>query len=502
MKRRFVVRITAAVILSAAAFHLQGCRVSTPQTDMQNAAESTPVQVHQKTEGEKTATYSEAEEKAEQSSEASSQVSEEDGREDDGESVSPIDGVKIIIGTDVHYLAEEYTDYGEAFQRMVDYGDGRLVTYMDQITDEFLTEVIEEQPEALILSGDLSSNGEKRSHEALAEKLRQVEEAGIPVLVIPGNHDINNTNAKGFQGDSTYPVEYTSPEEFAWIYRDYGYDEALSRDEGTLSYTYQLNDDIRLLMLDTCQYHEGYAKVGGAIMPDTYDWIETQLEDAWNSDMFVIPVAHHNLLDESEIYVQDCTIEHSSQLIEKLEGWEISLFLSGHLHVQHMMEEEGTYPIREIVTGSLTTPKCHYGILTYQDNENYDYTTRQVNVERWAREHGSSKMDLLEFDAYGEPFLRKVFRNQAAKVLQKIPEITSVGRAQMCVFYAKLNDYYYQGRAVDIRDEALKDPAFTLWQEKAYGTVLNEYILSILDDAVRDYNHLSVREGETVLFGQ
>src|SRR5699024_7173466 len=114
----------------------------------------------------------------------------------------------------------------------------------------------------------------------------------------------------------------------------------------------------------------------------------------------------------SEIYVQDCTIEHSSQLIEKLEGWEISLFLSGHLHVQHMMEEEGTYPIREIVTGSLTTPKCHYGILTYQDNENYDYTTRQVNVERWAREHGSSKMDLLEFDAYGEPFLRKVFRNQ------------------------------------------------------------------------------------------
>ena len=42
---------------------------------------------------------------------------------------------------------------------------------------------------ALILSGDLSFNGEKTSHEELAGKLFKLQEQGIPVLVLPGNHD-------------------------------------------------------------------------------------------------------------------------------------------------------------------------------------------------------------------------------------------------------------------------------------------------------------------------
>ncbi|WP_287895528.1 metallophosphoesterase [Clostridium sp.] len=56
----------------------------------------------------------------------------------------------------------------------------------------FLEEVRTAHPSALVLSGDLSQNGEKANHEALAEKLERVQAAGIPVLVIPGNHDINH----------------------------------------------------------------------------------------------------------------------------------------------------------------------------------------------------------------------------------------------------------------------------------------------------------------------
>ena len=106
----------------------------------------------------------------------------------------------IILGSDIHYLSPELTDYGEAFQYDVDHGDGRLVTYIDQITDAFLEEVVEQHPDILILSGDLSSNGELASHEGLAEKLRRVEAQGIPVAVIPGNHDINNKRAYGYRG--------------------------------------------------------------------------------------------------------------------------------------------------------------------------------------------------------------------------------------------------------------------------------------------------------------
>ena len=46
-----------------------------------------------------------------------------------------------------------------------------------------------QKADGLILSGDLTFNGEKKSHEELAEKFKKVEKSGAPVMVIPGNHD-------------------------------------------------------------------------------------------------------------------------------------------------------------------------------------------------------------------------------------------------------------------------------------------------------------------------
>ena len=134
----------------------------------------------------------------------------------------------LIQGSDIHYFAKELTDNGPRFQEMVEYGDGKIVTYIDAITDAFLDEVMEYCPYALILSGDLTLEGEKKSHQELAKKLEKVEDAGIPVLVIPGNHDINNRKAGKYKGTQRMPAEYTTPEEFREIYRNFGYDEALS----------------------------------------------------------------------------------------------------------------------------------------------------------------------------------------------------------------------------------------------------------------------------------
>ena len=105
----------------------------------------------------------------------------------------------IMLATDIHYFSDSLTDGGPRFQEMVEYGDGKIVTYIDQITDAFLDEVVKQHPDALVLSGDLTLNGEKASHKDLAEKLHRVENHGIPVLVIPGNHDINNHQAARYR---------------------------------------------------------------------------------------------------------------------------------------------------------------------------------------------------------------------------------------------------------------------------------------------------------------
>ena len=47
-----------------------------------------------------------------------------------------------------------------------------------------------------------------------------MREAGIPVLVIPGNHDINNTNASFYFGDEKSPAPSVTAEEFFEIYRE------------------------------------------------------------------------------------------------------------------------------------------------------------------------------------------------------------------------------------------------------------------------------------------
>ncbi|MFQ8842968.1 MAG: metallophosphoesterase family protein [Clostridium fessum] len=66
--------------------------------------------------------------------------------------------------------------------------------------DAFLDDMKEEDPDLLILSGDLTLDGEKASHEELAELLEGLSEAGIEVAVIPGNHDINNSGCPPLYG--------------------------------------------------------------------------------------------------------------------------------------------------------------------------------------------------------------------------------------------------------------------------------------------------------------
>ena len=113
-------------------------------------------------------------------------------------------------------------------------------------------------------------------------------------------------------------------------------------------------------------------------------------------------------------------------------------------------------------------------------------------MEGWARKNGRTEEELLHFNDFREPFLEQVFKNDAYGVLQHMEEITEEERLLMCDYYARLNYKYYQGKAVEIREDALVDEAYALWDSKGYITVLRDYVVSILNDADRDYNRLEV----------
>lgn len=409
-----------------------------------------------------------------------------------------IGGKRIILMTDIHYLASSLTDKGAMFQSMVEHGDGKLTNYVWEITDAAFEEIQLLSPDVLVLSGDLTLQGEKRSHMELAKKLDKLEKAGITVVVIPGNHDINNHSAAVYSGADRFPAEPTSPEDFERIYREFGYRDAYSRDSKSLSYTYDLGPDMRLLMLDTCQYTPRN-RVGGMIKTETYEWIETQLADARDQGVILLPIAHHNLLEQSKVYVDDCTIEHSGELIDMLENENVRLFLSGHLHVQHFMQNNDI-GIYEIVTSSLSTPPCQYGVLEYMEDETFSYHTRQVNIEKWARKHQITDENLLNFNTYSPPILNRIFYNQAYDAMKDSREeetgdifvkLTEEEKQQMSQVYADINAACYGGKAYEVVEEAVKQPGYKLWQEYCYPMIPYEYLEYIVEDAVKDYNHIT-----------
>ena len=408
---------------------------------------------------------------------------------------------KIVVATDMHYFAEKLAgNRCDSFVGMARGGDGRVLEYGWEVMDAFLDDMKKEDPDLLILSGDLTLDGEKASHEELAELLEGLSEAGIEVAVIPGNHDINNPDARRYTADGAEKVESITADEFRDIYADFGYVAADSRDPASLSYLYKIDSANWVLMLDSCQY-EPKNEVGGMIRRETYEWMEPILEEAEREGARVISVSHHNLLDESKIYVEDCTIEHSEELVDRLEEEDIPLFLSGHLHVQHYMRNEEDRGIYEIVTSSLSTPPCQYGVLEYRDDESFSYHTQQVDMEKWARKHKSTDENLLNFNTYAPAALRTIFYNQSYDAMKDSEEeetgdlfvkLTQRQKEQMSEVYAQLNAACYGGKAYEVVKEATTTPAYKMWQEYCYPMVLFEYLEYIVDDAVKDYNYLEV----------
>ena len=120
--------------------------------------------------------------------------------------------VKFMIATDLHYISPSLLGDGSFFTPSSEKrNDGKVVPYVSALTDAFLEEVKEKKPRALILSGDLTLNGAKASHEELAEKLLSVKSEGIDVLVIPGNHDVSSTGIGFLIGRYKKIARYGTP---------------------------------------------------------------------------------------------------------------------------------------------------------------------------------------------------------------------------------------------------------------------------------------------------
>ena len=403
----------------------------------------------------------------------------------------------MIIASDLHYMSPTMTDRGEVFDQYLENSDGRAVPYLDQITDAFLEEVAAKKPSVLILSGDISQDGEKVNHGELARKLRRLQAAGVPVAVIPGNHDINNPNACTYYGDAMVPTEAVDADGFYDIYHEFGYDQAMERDENSLSYMYRVDEKYWLMMLDSCIYNPEN-EVGGRIRKDTLKWMETWLEKAKEEHVTVIPVAHHNLLNESALYTEECTLENSREVIDLLEKYKLPIYISGHMHLQRVKKNvndplsEGKYGIYEIVSSSLPISPFQYGILNWLEDGSLKYKTAVVNVSSWAEKRGSDDENLLNFSEYGEQVLKNVISNQMYLSVFSIPKDR---RQDMADLYGDINSAYCSGTKIDAT-AVKKEQTYFYWKRYLGDTEWFDRLTAMLKDTKRDHNSLYLTAGK------
>ena len=385
----------------------------------------------------------------------------------------PTEAWRVVVATDLHYLAPSLTDHGAIFWRVMETGDGKVTEFCDEITDAFLEEIKTIRPDALILTGDISFNGEKESHLALAEKLASLEEAGVPVLVLPGNHDMYR-NCYSFLGDEGEQVETISAEDFAAIYGAFGFDEALSRDDDSLSYLARINDTTRVLMLDADTPHDFCS-----LSDKTLSWIERRLSEAAVEGQTVLVACHQNLYKHSMFgsgYVLGC----AGELHALLEKYGAELMLSGHMHIQHIMTGGG---VTEIATSPLTMGACQYGLLS-SENGALRYETRPVDVAAWASARGMDDERLASFAAYAMGRLESRTRTRAEEQLAArgfSPEEIAPMADYACV----LNNAYFCG---DLSEIPALDPDGALlkaWSES--GSFFGSYFASLEPEIGQDH---------------
>lgn len=291
--------------------------------------------------------------------------------------------LNIGVISDLHYLSQKLMDDGQA---ATSYSNttGRNILAVPEILDQVINEYLKSDIEYLFIPGDLTKDGEKESHKELIQKLKPLQEKGIKIYVVPGNHDINIPNSKGFKGNGTYPTSSISAKEFEQLYDSFGYGEAISRDTASLSYVTQLDDNFWLIAIDGIKYEEYTTSsiTSGRIKPKTEEWIIDIMNEAKQKGKTVIGMMHHGLVEHiiyQDAFFNQYLIDDWQRLADIFAEGGMKTIFTGHFHANDITKFTSTnkHSIYDIETGALCSYPFAYRFISLNE-KGMDITTRNI----------------------------------------------------------------------------------------------------------------------------
>ncbi len=318
------------------------------------------------------------------------------------------DKTEFAVAADLHYHAPREALEGDIDDEIFWYANRRAAMEDESpyIIDAFLAQCAENDYDFVLLPGDLTNDGRvlTEDHTVVADKLRAFEqETGIPVYVIPGNHD---TGAG--EKDTTVSM-------FKEIYADFGYNEALTVDETTGSYVADLNDSYRLIALDSC---DPTKSTEDGMTADLVFWVLKQAKQAEKDGKYPILMMHHNLLDHlpmQRIISRNFIIKFHYSTAELFANAGIKLVFSGHEHCSDAAVYTSMLgnTIYDFATTSLTMYPLQYRSVSMTADE-ITYTAQTVDaidtdaLTAAVDGYTDAQIDLMNqgLNAYAKDFLK------------------------------------------------------------------------------------------------
>lgn len=283
--------------------------------------------------------------------------------------------VKLMVFSDPHYFDPSLGTSGAAFATYLA-GDRKLIAESDAVMRALVTEVEAQNPQVVLVAGDLTKDGEQLSHHTVAAYLAQMKVGERKVFVVPGNHDIQNGGASSYAGDVVTPVPAISAGDFADIYKDLGYSDAIVRDSNSLSYVAELVPGLWLLALDSCIYANirGPMQSSGRFLDGTKAWIQVQLDEAKKRGIRVMAMMHHGLVEHfaNQAFIfPEFVIGDRDAVAGLLSNGGVGVVFTGHFHANDITRgtpKASTQSIYDVETGSAVTYPCPYRIVDVSED--------------------------------------------------------------------------------------------------------------------------------------
>ncbi len=286
--------------------------------------------------------------------------------------------IKIAVISDLHVMAPELlVKDGSAFEQYLS-RDRKMLRESVEILDTLVADIIELKPHLVLVTGDLTKDGERASHLLVADRLQRMTDAGIQVLVVPGNHDINNPDAKTYDGDTATATDTISRQDFAEIYRHAGYDEQSRRDNDTLSYCRDVTPDLTILAIDACMDRlntfvahgdaRDHCKTSGSLEPSSQQWLVEQATVATAAGKKVIAMMHHHLVPHfhmEDTLAAPYMVDRGNQLRKRLIQAGVHVIFTGHLHISDISQTSmRSSNMVEVATAAAVGYPCQWRMAT------------------------------------------------------------------------------------------------------------------------------------------